>query len=823
MFRKTSIKRKQTLIIMITSGAALLLACLAFATYDIVTFRRGMIADASMLTEVIGNTSTAALDFNDPRSAQETLSALKAEPDVVHAAIYNKLGEVFAVYQRHGNEPLFTPPPVRTPGFIFSDNAIRFYRPISSKGEVIGTVYVERDLRSLYSRLRQYIFIVAGVFSAATLVAFVLSAQLQRIISGPILHLVETARVVAREQDFSRRALRQSEDELGVLVDSFNEMLTQIQHRDAELQKARELLELRVQERTCELQQRTVELREEVVQHKNTEEALAVSESLMVSLVETLPQNVLRKDFAGRFTFVNGVFCRTVGKSKEDIIGKTDFDLFPAEMAAKFSRDDEQVIANGKAFETEEENCTADGEKVYVQVIKTPLCNAERKPIGLQVIFWDVTPRKKAEQALRAQEERTRSIIDQAFDSVVTMDIDAKIIGWNRQAEATFGWPQTHVMGRNFIDTLVLPERREEGKADFEFFRKTGQWRLDHRLYETTGYHQDGHEIPVEVNITPILVGNSYILNAFIRDISARKRAEANLEQVHKQLVAASRQAGMAEIATSVLHNVGNVLNSINVTATVVEERVRKSRTVDLNRLVKLLGDHKTDLGTFLTLDERGRKVPEFLVQLANRLAAEQTSVLAELASLRKNVEHVKDIVAMQQNYAKISGVIESIDVADLIEDSLRMNAGTLARHEVELVREICTVPPIRTDKHKVLQILINLVRNAQFACDESRRTEKQVIVRVNDGGECVRISVIDNGVGIPPENLTRIFNHGFTTRKNGHGFGLHSGALAAKELGGSLIAQSDGCGRGASFTLELPKTCFSAEGNHSKSTQESD
>jgi signal transduction histidine kinase len=123
----------------------------------------------------------------------------------------------------------------------------------------------------------------------------------------------------------------------------------------------------------------------------------------------------------------------------------------------------------------------------------------------------------------------------------------------------------------------------------------------------------------------------------------------------------------------------------------------------------------------------------------------------------------------------------------------------------VEVVREFENVPPMNVDKHKLLQILVNLVRNAKYACQESERVDKQMTVRVANGDGRIKISVIDNGVGIPPENLTRIFNHGFTTRKDGHGFGLHSGALAAKEIGGSLNVHSDGPGQGAAFTLELP------------------
>lgn len=159
----------------------------------------------------------------------------------------------------------------------------------------------------------------------------------------------------------------------------------------------------------------------------------------------------------------------------------------------------------------------------------------------------------------------------------------------------------------------------------------------------------------------------------------------------------------------------------------------------------------------------------------------------------------------MQQNYARTSGILEPIQVADLVEDAARMNTGAMARHNVKVVREFKEIAPILTEKHKVLQILVNLIRNAKYACDDSGRDDKQVTLRITNGDGRIKISVIDNGVGIPPENLTRIFNHGFTTKKDGHGFGLHSGALAAKELGGALMAFSEGTGRGATFTLELP------------------
>lgn len=290
-----------------------------------------------------------------------------------------------------------------------------------------------------------------------------------------------------------------------------------------------------------------------------------------------------------------------------------------------------------------------------------------------------------------------------------------------------------------------------------------------------------------------------------MEDISARKAAEAELAEGNRNMIDLSRQAGMAEVATGVLHNVGNVLNSINVSATLVGEAAQKLEVSRLVRVCELLERHHADLGAFFKNDPKAGQIPRFLGALAGHLGSAQRSMLKEIQDLHKNIGHIKDIVAMQQSYAKVSGVAEEVPVLELVEDALRMNAEALARHDVTLVREFHTQQLVEVEKHKVLQILVNLIQNAKYACDDSGRADKRLVVRIEDDGERVEIAVSDNGVGIPPENLTRIFSHGFTTRKDGHGFGLHSGALAAKELGGALRVFSDGAGQGATFVLELP------------------
>jgi C4-dicarboxylate-specific signal transduction histidine kinase len=221
---------------------------------------------------------------------------------------------------------------------------------------------------------------------------------------------------------------------------------------------------------------------------------------------------------------------------------------------------------------------------------------------------------------------------------------------------------------------------------------------------------------------------------------------------------------------------------------------------------VGLLREHADDPGDYLTRDPKGRHLPEFLEQLSDRLAQDQKLVLEELGSLANNIEHIKHVIAMQQSYSKVAGVTEWVEPADVLEDALRIHNRSLEQHNIEVVRDYApNLPRITVEKHKVLQILVNLISNAKHACAESNRPDRKLTLSAANGEGTLKFVVSDNGVGIPSENLTRIFSFGFTTRKKGHGFGLHSGALAAREMGGDLRVQSEGAGLGAAFTLELP------------------
>ncbi|HZZ44324.1 MAG TPA: ATP-binding protein [Tepidisphaeraceae bacterium] len=300
--------------------------------------------------------------------------------------------------------------------------------------------------------------------------------------------------------------------------------------------------------------------------------------------------------------------------------------------------------------------------------------------------------------------------------------------------------------------------------------------------------------------------------NDALRRAEAVERDRAEAERVAAgERVELSRQAGMAEVATGVLHNVGNVLNSVNIAAANVAEKVRANKAPALAKAAAMIRDHAADLPSFLADDPRGKQLPAYIEQVALFMAAEQQAVLDELQLLSGNIDHIKQIIAAQQRFAKGRKSLETFDLAAAMDDAIRMNISAFDRHGVEVERAFEDCPAILADKHQVLQIVVNLLSNAKRAVAEKldgRKLIRVVIEPVEDGGKrYASVRVIDSGVGIDPANLPKIFMHGFTTRQDGHGFGLHTAAIQARHMGGSLAAASDGPGLGAAFTLKLPLT----------------
>jgi NO-binding membrane sensor protein with MHYT domain len=289
-------------------------------------------------------------------------------------------------------------------------------------------------------------------------------------------------------------------------------------------------------------------------------------------------------------------------------------------------------------------------------------------------------------------------------------------------------------------------------------------------------------------------------------DVSEQVQQEERRVTLQMQLREASRQAGMAEVATGVLHSVGNVLNSLGISTSLLRDELRNSRVANVQRVAAVLREQGPHLGPFLESDPRGKALPPYLEQLGEHLAAENAKLRGEAEAIASHVGHIGEIVAAQQTYARRGGLTEEVDVAELINHAIALTFT--ADKEVAVRRNYASVPRLTLDRHKLIQILGNLLSNARQALRDQSPGRKVLSVSVRSiDPQSIEIEVEDSGVGISPDALPKLFTFGFTTKKDGHGFGLHASAILAQELGGELTAHSAGAGCGARFTLRLPST----------------
>lgn len=305
-------------------------------------------------------------------------------------------------------------------------------------------------------------------------------------------------------------------------------------------------------------------------------------------------------------------------------------------------------------------------------------------------------------------------------------------------------------------------------------------------------------------------------LRGILLDITTQREAEAHDQSMHKMMIEASRQAGMAEIATGVLHNVGNVLNSLNVGAKLLSERLKKSRLDKLCQATQLLKDNLPDNPEFFTHDKRGLALPGYLVDLSAYLRDEQSRLDAAVSDMIERIEHIRDMIMLQQSHSTVRTLWEQLDLATVMEEALRLEMDVnIAHQQVQVQRHFADIPPIYSARGLLLQILVNLLANACQAMADKPVSKRKLTLRlVPHEEEKIIISVEDTGCGIHPRHLTSIFTQGFTTKKDGHGFGLHHACLLAQDLGGMLRAESDGLGKGARFILEIPARKDSKSGS---------
>ena len=424
---------------------------------------------------------------------------------------------------------------------------------------------------------------------------------------------------------------------------------------------------------------------------------------------------------------------------------------------------------------------------------------------AIPAIINDLTDQQaalaSAQDALATSKVYVDNVLRSMADSLLVIDANLTIGAVNPSLLALLGYGEDELIGQ--APGLIFGEEFAQGSIIEDLLLQGSVSGI-----ESSFLTSDGRLIPISVSGSMMQdeQGQFQGLVCVAQDITARKQMEEEKLELHEQLLDTSRKLGMAEVASDVLHNVGNALNSINVSIGVIADLLKNSMVGDVGRISQLFHKHREDLGNFFSSNPKGIQIPAYLEKLAGQLVEEQQVAIAELARLRENAQNAQQCVAVQQDLAKPSGITEEISVIELMEEALTLNQELLENSQIDVSREFQEIPQLIVDKHQVLEVMVDVIRNACQAM--ASVSTKQLIVRaklIPGPPDSVCLEVQDSGVGIAADDLIKIFGQGYNTKNGGRGMSLHSGALMAKNLGGALRAHSEGIGHGATFSLELP------------------
>ena len=413
-----------------------------------------------------------------------------------------------------------------------------------------------------------------------------------------------------------------------------------------------------------------------------------------------------------------------------------------------------------------------------------------------------------AETRREAMERQMTALFEHSPNALLIVDQKGEIVRANRQVSELFGWAAEELEGRPMGVLIPAAYRAEHAVQHGEYFHAPTLRRMGIRPPgETRGLRKDGSEVVIDVAVSPIPLPGETLVAAAVMDLTERVQQDRQREQLQGQLIEASRLAGMADLATGVLHNIGNVLNSVNVSASLIVRELESGPLESLKRLAALLDEHRANLELFFRDDACAARIPTFLAHVCSAFEAQQTHIRREFQGIRENIEHIKGVVSAQQSMAKVAGVSMEIALPEFLQQACQLARSAWGGGEgpVETVVPEGIVP-LMSDKVKILQILVNLLKNARDSVLQQQPAEPKIIFSVAEEPGWVIFTVADNGVGIEPSRLTQIFQFGRSTKPSGHGFGLHHSANAATELAGSLQVESGGVGKGATFRLRVPR-----------------
>ncbi len=527
------------------------------------------------------------------------------------------------------------------------------------------------------------------------------------------------------------------------------------------------------------------------IERQRISQALKESEAFYHSLVESLPQNILRKNRQGAFTFANQRACSLMGKALDQIVGRTDFDLFPADLAAKYRQDDVTVMATGKNLEVVEKHQTPSGETLYVQVVKTPIYDFLGEIIGSQVFFWDVTERKRAEEAVAESERRYRQLTEAALDAIVVADQSGSITLFNPAAEKTFGYKASEMVGRP-LTQLMPPEFADMHRRGFDRYVQTRVPHIVGRTVELLGRRKDGSQFPLELSLSAIDVGGELQFQGAIRDLTERNR-------MRDMVVQNEKLASIGLLSAGVAHEINNPLAYV------------------ANNLVVLERDNKALMALLDIYDKAKERLAQ--VDPASARRAQELADQIDLAYVRDNLDRV--LTRTREGVQRVTRIVQSLrglarttkpdfeeaHLPDIVDMSLDMIRGRLQRRGISVDLDFGPSPKLRCVTTQLGQVLLNLLVNALQAIESTNRSDggRIRISSRNQNGEML-IEVADNGTGIPPEHLPKLFDPFFTTKPVGEGTGLGLSISHGIISGhGGRIEVDSRQGEGTTFRIFLP------------------
>ena len=487
---RTSIRRKLVASMLLASGIALFVTTGFFMFYDILALRNGLRQNVATLGKVIAANSTAALVFQDRKDAQQILSGLRAEPEVNRAALYNADGQLMAWYPEQAAPAEFPRYP-QEPDYRFEKGFLIGFEPVVESSGPVGTLYLRSDLNMLNARIRLYLIVAGAVLLGSLLLSFVLATRLQRRVSAPILALMDTARSVSQERDYTVRAPKVSEDEIGLLTDAFNQMLAQIQETNQALIDSAERLRLALQA------SRTGTWDWNIKTNK-------VTWDLHVYALYGLRPGAFGGTFDDAMLLVHADDRQPVIETVHQALRER----------TEFSAEFRVVWPDGSVH-----TLVSRGKGLY---------NSAGEPVRMSGVTIDVTEGRRAEEARRL----LAAIVESSDDAIIGKDLEGRIVSWNRGAERMLGYSAEEMIGHT-VDPLLAPDRHGE---EVEVIEKVRRGEIAH--YETQRIRKDGTPIHISLTVSPIRDERGQIIGAssISRDITRRRLTEEENARLREEL-----------------------------------------------------------------------------------------------------------------------------------------------------------------------------------------------------------------------------------------------------------------------------------------------